>query len=206
MSNFRTLTAWAMLALIYSLPFSDSETLLKAATPFESNSVKQEVSQFGVGAAVKVKLAGGARFRGSIQAIEDGGFLLNTGSASPAKMISYDQLAQVKLAKLTYTASGHADVIEVRRVITALGAGKHIVVKTTGREEYHGNVQSIEQDHFTMLPDLRSTPVRIAYSEVVATGPNLSTASKIAIVVIAVVVVVVVVVAVALHKGPKVGF
>src|ERR1700730_13340149 len=101
MCNFRILTTWGLVILIYSLPLSDSETSLMTATPFEYNSVKQQVSRFGVGATVKVKLAGGAIVRGSIEAIEEGGFLLNTGKASAARMISYDQLAQVKLAKLT---------------------------------------------------------------------------------------------------------
>jgi len=36
---------------------------------------------------------GDATVRGSIEAIEEGGFLLNTGKEPAARMISYDQLA-----------------------------------------------------------------------------------------------------------------
>jgi ribosome maturation factor RimP len=186
--------------LVASLTPGDAQSFPAAAPPAAS-SVKLEVEQLGVGAKVNVKLAGGVRWRGAIQSIDERGFLLSTGSASAAKAISYEQLAQVKLAKITYHTSGPTDAIEVRRVVTYFGAGKHIQVRTTGRQEYHGNIQSIEPDHFTMLPDSQTTPVRIAYSEVAAVGPNLSKGAKIAIVVVAGLVAAAAIVAlVALHE------
>lgn len=163
------------------LPFGDLQSSLGAATPFGPSSVKQQVEQFGVGANVKLKLAGGEMLRGSIQAIEGGSLLLTSGGASTPRRISFDQIAQVRLAKITYKASGQPDYLEVRRVVTALGAGKHVVVRTTHGNEYHGNIQAIDQDHLTMLPDLQSAPVQIGYGEVSAIGPNLSKASKVAI-------------------------
>jgi|ERR1019366_5749147 ribosome maturation factor RimP len=171
------------------LPFSDLQTSLGAATHFDPSSVKQQVDQFGVGANVKLKLAGGEMLRGSIQAIEDGSFFLNTGGASTPQRIAFDQVAQVKLAKITYKASGQPDYLEVRRVVTALGVGKHIMVRTTQGNEYHGNIQAIDQDHLIMLPDLQSAPVQIGYGEVSAIGPNMSKASKIVILVVVAVVV-----------------
>jgi small nuclear ribonucleoprotein (snRNP)-like protein len=185
------------------LPFGDLQTSLGAATPFDPSSVKQQVDQFGVGAYVKLKLARGERLRGSIQAIEDGSFLLNTGGASAPQRIAFDQLAQVKLAKNTYKASGQPDFLEVRRVVTALGAGKHIMVRTTRGNEYHGNIQAIDQDRFTMLPDLQSAPVQIGYGEVSAMGPNLSKVAK--IVIVAVVAVVVVAAIIAIQNRNKIG-
>jgi len=55
------------------------------------------------------------------------------------------------------------------------------MVKTTGGQEYHGNIQVIHQGYFTVLPDFQSAPVQIAYSEVLAAAQNLSRAAKIAI-------------------------
>jgi ribosome maturation factor RimP len=184
MREFRTLTAWGVVFLMSALAPGEAQTSLPVAPPPVTTSVKQQLTQLGVGAKVNVKLAGGVRLSGAIQSIDERGFSLHTGNASATKTIAYDQLAQVKLAKITYHTSGPTDAIEVRRVVTYFGAGKHIQVRTTGRQEYHGNIQSIEQDHFTMLPDFQTTPVRIAYSEVVAMGPNLSKGAKIAIVVV----------------------
>ena len=178
------------------LPFSDLQTSLGATTPFDPSSVKQQVDQFGVGANVKLKLAGGKMLRGSIQAIEDGSLFLTTGGASTPQRIAFDQIAQVKLAKITYKASGQPDYLEVRRVVTALGVGKHIMVRTTRGNEYHGNIQAIDQEHLVMLPDLQSAPVQVGYDEVSAIGPNLSKAAKIAILVVIAVVVIVAIIAV----------
>jgi ribosome maturation factor RimP len=148
------------------LPLADFETPLKASTLFNATSVKQEIGQLGIGAKVKIKLAGGKRLRGSVEAIEADDFLLKSGRASGPQRIGYEQVAQVKLSKLTYRTSAHLDTMEVRRVVISLGVGKHVMVKTTGGQEYHGNIQAIDQDQFTVLPDFQSAPVQIAYSEV----------------------------------------
>jgi len=185
------------------LPFSDLQTSLGATTPFDASSVKQQVNQFGVGAKVKLKLAGGKMLHGSIQAIEDKSLFMTTGGASTPQRIAFDQIAQVKLAKITYKASGQPDYLEIRRVVTALGVGKHIMVRTTRGNEYHGNIQAIDQEHFIMLPDLQGAPVQIGYGEVSAMGPNLSLASKIAILVVVAVVVTVAIIA--LQNRNKIG-
>jgi small nuclear ribonucleoprotein (snRNP)-like protein len=45
-----------------------------------------------------------------------------------------------------------------------LAVGKHIMVKTTAGKEYHGNIQALDADHFTMLPDYTTAPVQVAYT------------------------------------------
>jgi len=184
MREFRALTAWGVVFVMSALVPGEAQTSLPAAPPPAAASVKQQIIQLGVGARVNVKLAGGVKLRGAIQSIDERSFQLHTGNASTPRAITYDQLAQVKLAKIVYGASGPTDAVEVRRVVTYLGAGKHIQVRTTGRQVYHGNIQSIDQDHFTMLPDFQAAPVRIGYGEVVSVGPNLSKGAKIAIVVL----------------------
>jgi len=203
MRRLRESVAWGLVLLMFSVPLCASDAPLGAETLSPANSVKQQVSLFGVGAKVKVKLAGGARLRGSIEAIEAGRFWLRMGKESAAKPISYEELAQVKLARITYNGSRGADSIEARRVITALGAGKHVVVRTAEKQEYHGNIQSIEPDHFMMLPDTQTAPVRIAYSEVTAAGPNLSKGAKITIIALIGVAVTVAVIAIIAVHGKK---
>jgi hypothetical protein len=68
-------------------------------------------------------------------------------------------------------------------VVLGLGVGHHIQVKTTAGKEYHGNIQIIDPDTFTMLPDHRTAAVQIAFSDVQYVEQNLSTGAKVAIIV-----------------------
>ncbi len=45
--------------------------------------MKQQADLFGVGANVKLKLAGGKKLKGSIQGIEDGAFVLASKQDAP---------------------------------------------------------------------------------------------------------------------------
>jgi Holliday junction resolvasome RuvABC endonuclease subunit len=62
-----------------------------------------------------------------------------------------------------------------------LGVGHHIQVKTTAGKEYHGNIQAIESDLFTLLPDHQTAPVQIAFVEMQYVEQNLSNGAWIAI-------------------------
>jgi hypothetical protein len=98
--------------------------------------------------------------------------------------VGYTEVAELKLAKNLYRASGQPDPLAAMRVVEALGVGRHAVVKTTAGQEYHGNIQAIDRDQFTLLPDHQSHPVQIAYSDVQQVGPNLSKGAKITIIVV----------------------
>ena len=171
----------ALVTSLVLLPLGDVAASLNAATPPNPAVAKQQVDQFGVGAKVKIQLADGKKLKGSISAIEDGGFLLVSKADSSPQRVAYDQVAQLKLAKLTYKAAGQPDPAEARRVVLGLGVGKHIMVKTAAGKEYHGLIVAIEDGGFAVTPDKQSAPVQIAYSNVVQLGPNLSTGAKIAI-------------------------
>ena len=54
----------------------------------------------------------------------------------------------VELLKRRYRAHGQPDAAEARRVVLALGMGKHIVVNTTAGRELHGNIVAIEPGYF----------------------------------------------------------
>jgi len=163
------------------LPVSDVAALA-GDTPSGSDQVKQQIDQFGVGANLKVQLADGKKLLGSIEAIEDGSFLIASGHEGTQRRVAYDEVAQLKLAKLMYKAAGQPNPAEARRVVLGLGVGKHIMVKTAAGKEYHGNIQAIDQDYFTMLRDHQAAPVQIAYNDVRQMGPNLSTGAKIGII------------------------
>jgi small nuclear ribonucleoprotein (snRNP)-like protein len=149
---------------------------------------RQQVDLLGVGARVKVQLANGKKLRGSISGIEDGAFLLVPGRGGSSARVAYEQVAQVKFARPTYKVAAQPDAAEARRVAVGLGVGKHIVVKTLAGKEYHGNIEAIDVDHFTIMPDGQIVPVQLGYTDLVQLGPNLSKASKIAIVVVVAVV------------------
>jgi hypothetical protein len=85
-------------------------------------------------------------------------------------------------------------------VVVGLGLGHHIMVKTAAEQELHGNIQAIESDHFTVLPDHQSATVQIAYSDITQLGPNLSRGKKIAIIAIAAAVIAIVIIAVSLAQ------
>jgi len=165
---------------------------LSASTPFYPTSVKQQVDTFGVGARVGLKLAGGRKVRGSIESVDDQGFLLSDGERA-ARRIAYDQVAQLRLAERAYRAKGETDPDAARRVVVSLGVGRHAVVKFGGLE-LHGNIQAIAADDFTLLPDRATVPVRISYSEVRYVEKNLSlhgTIFLLAVIAVAVAVIVV---------------
>jgi hypothetical protein len=115
-------------------------------------------------------------------ALGEDGFELKTKSGDGPRQIAYNNVNEVKLAKLKYRAKGTPDAVEARRVVLGLGVGHHIQLKTTPGKEYHGNIQVIGADSFTMLPDHQTAPVQIAFSDVQYVEQNLSTGAKVAIV------------------------
>jgi ribosome maturation factor RimP len=172
----------ALVTCLLLLPLGDVAASLDAATPPNPAVAKQQVDQYGVGAKVKIQLADGKKLKGSISAIEDEGFLLASKADGSPRRVAYGQVAQLKLAKLTYKAAGQLDPAEARRVVLGLGLGKHIMVRTAAGKEYHGLIVAIEEGGFAVMPDRESAPVQIAYGDVLQLGPNLSTRAKIAIV------------------------
>ena len=109
--------------------------------------------------------------------------LLISKQEDPPRRVAYDQVAQLKLAKVEYRAKGASEPVEARRVVLGLGVGKHIMVKTAGGTEYHGLIVAIDEGRFTVMPDKQTAPVQIAYNDVLQVGPNLSTGAKIGIIV-----------------------
>lgn len=185
MNHTRKVMAVGLAVCMLLLPISDANVWLNAKSIPAPGLMKQQVERWGVGAKVKVKLQGGNKLRGSIVGIEDQGFTLEGKGQGPAKRIPYADLAGVELAKRSYRAAGQPDPAEARRVVEALGVGKHVMVKTTHGKEYHGHIQGIEQEQFTILPDHQKKPVRIAYNDVVRVEQNLSKGTWIAIGVLA---------------------
>ena len=98
----------------------------------------------------------------------------------------------------TYEASGPPNVTEVRRVAAGLGAGRHVAVKVTSGQTFRGHIQAVHEEHLVLLRDRATIPIDIAYDEVQALGPNLSTGAKTAIWIVLGVAAVMVILAVAI--------
>ncbi|MBZ5542660.1 MAG: hypothetical protein LAO07_03150 [Acidobacteriia bacterium] len=182
MKQWNRFIVMALVFCIGILPVSDVAALA-ADTPAGPEMVKQQLDQLGVGANLKVQLADGKKLKGSVVSLGEEGFELKGKSADAPRHIAYNNVNEVKLAKLKYRTKGTPDAVEARRVVLGLGVGHHIQVKTTAGMMYHGNIQLIDSDSFTMLPDHETTPVQIAFAEVQYVEQNLSTGAKVAIIV-----------------------
>lgn len=169
------------LGLVFCVYYFSLVQSLSAAATFNPASIKQQVDNFGVGAKVGMKLAQGERLRGSIESIDDQGFVVSDRDGS--RRIPYDQVAQLRLAQRAYRAKAEIDPIAARRVVVNLGVGRHAVVKFSGRE-LHGNIQAIAATHFTLLPDHEAAPVEIPYDQVRYVEKNITLGSTIVLVVL----------------------
>jgi ribosome maturation factor RimP len=187
------------------MQLSLADVALSADTTAPNPSLtRQRVDQFGVGAKVKVELTSGKKFKGSIQSIQDGEFLLAAAKDGSLTPVAYGNVTRLNLTKNTYKATGQPDSVAVRGVVAELGVAHHIMVKTSEAKEYHGNIVAIAADSFTVLPDHTAAPVQIAYNNVQQMGPNMSKGSKIALIVVAGVAVVGVVVLILVVRFVKI--
>jgi hypothetical protein len=169
------------------------------AASFGPETVKDQVEQLGPGARVKIKLTDGRRASGVIAAFRDGGFTLAPKNGGASRQIAYSDVRQLKLSSRRYTAHQEVDPQAARRVVEALGVGKHIMVNPTGAHAIHGNIQTIEADHFTVLPDRSTVPVTIAYNDIHHVEKNLTVGGTIVLVVLIVAALVVITTVAATH-------
>jgi small nuclear ribonucleoprotein (snRNP)-like protein len=171
-------------ALVFCLFQLSLAQLLQATIAPDPALVKGQIDQFGKGAKLELVLANGQKLRGSVDAIGGESFLFISQRGQPATAIAYDQVTGMKLTKRRYRASGQPDSMEARRVVLALGAGKHVVVNATGGREVHGTIQAIEPGYFTVLPDQQTAPVQFAYSDVQHVEKNLSLGATVVLLVL----------------------
>jgi ribosome maturation factor RimP len=172
--------AWQkILAVILAiwLPIVSGQTK-SIADPIQT---RQLVSDLGVGADVKVKLESGKKYRGLIQAIQEEGFELALTQDQMPQSLSYDQIAELKLAAVYYKTKTKPDPVEARRTVVGLGVGKHVMARNGRGIEVHGNIQEINADYFTVLADHQQVPLKIAYTDTWQVEPNLSRTAKILI-------------------------
>ena len=181
MSHSQKTIVQVLVFCIAILPLNELAALAGDA-PAAPEQVKQQIDQYGVGAKLKLQLADGKKLKGSVTFVGDDSFELKTKPSAEPRQIAYNNVNQVKLAKLVYRAKGAPDPVEARRVVLGLGVGHHIQVKTAAGMEYHGNVAAIDSESFTMLPDRATAPVQIAFADVTYVEQNLSKGATIAII------------------------
>jgi hypothetical protein len=180
MKYWRAALSAGLVFVLFQLSLAQS---LQATVAPDPAAIKGQIDQFGIGAKLELVLAHGQKLRGSVDAIGDDSFLFISQRRQPAQRISYDQVSEMRLTKHRYRASGQPDSMEARRVVLALGVGKHVVVNTAGRE-VHGLIQAIEPGYFTVLPDQQNAPVQFAYSDVQHVEKNLSLGATIVLLVL----------------------
>ena len=130
MDSWRKYTVIGLVVCLMYLPLADVGLAANETRLPNPGLTKQQVGKFGVGANVKVELASGKKVKGSIQSVEEGGFLLASNHAGSPTRVAYDEVSQLKLTKVTYKSKGQPDAAEVKRVAAGLGVGHHIMVKT----------------------------------------------------------------------------
>jgi preprotein translocase subunit YajC len=157
---------------------------LTAATPFDPTAIKKQADQLGPGAKIRLRLITGPELVGFMDAIHDDGLLISGKMIETPKLITYEQMARLTPATRRYTAHGAVDPVAARRVVIALGVGQHIVVNRAGAKAIHGNIQAIEADRFTVLPDHQTTSVTIAYSDIRHVEKNLSLGATVVLIVL----------------------
>jgi ribosome maturation factor RimP len=160
-------------------------------SPDSSGLLKQKVELLGIGANLRVKLADGQKMKGQVSSLDDTGFTLEPQSGGLSRQVDYGEITELALLTRNYRASGAPDASEARRVIVALGVGQHVMVRTT-EMKIHGQIMTVERDHFVILPDDQANPVRIAYQNVEQAGKNLGILSTIGLVVVVIAVIAIV--------------
>lgn len=165
---------------------------LSTAAPLGLGTVREQVEQLGPGARVKVKLTSGQKLSGVIGVFRDADFTLETGNGGASRQIAYGDVRQLRLGSRRYTAHQDVDPEAARRVVVALGVGQHIMVNPKGAPAIHGNIQAIDANRFTVIPDHSTAPVTLAYNDVRHVEKNLTFGGTIVLVVLIVAAVVVI--------------
>lgn len=181
MTRTNRMITYTLLAGLFHLLLLDAGWRLRAENISHPNLLRRQVEQFGAGAELKLKLNDGEKLRGAVQTIGDETFVLALKRDNTLREIEYDDLKKVRYAKRGYKADGHPDPVEARRMVMALGVGKHIMVKVPPKRKIRGHIQQIGQDHFTVLPDGQTHPVQVPYSDVLKVNQNLTVGATIAI-------------------------
>jgi hypothetical protein len=75
--------------------------------------------------------------------------------------------------------------------VVGLGVGRHAVVRFAGKE-LHGNIQSIAEASFTLMPDHDTAPVQISFDQVRYVEKNITLGTTIVLVILIVAAVVVI--------------
>jgi hypothetical protein len=104
-----------------------------------------------------------------------GGLKTQSGSSLRDDMtFARSNVAEVSILKVStrYDAGGAPNIAAVRHVVTALGIGKKIDLKTTSpMRSRRGTIRSIEQDGFRVVQGFRAPADFVAYSDISQVRP-----------------------------------
>jgi ribosome maturation factor RimP len=170
MTSGKKLAAIGLVVCLMHLSVADLAMARGGKTRTSPTTIKHTVELFGVGAKLEVSLKGGDQLLGTIQSIGEQDFVVAPSGATLARHIAYDQVQRLRLAKLSYSASGQPDPAEARRVVAGWGVGKAIRVTLADGRKLKGKIQTIDMEHFSLLANSQAAPVQLAFTDVQQVG------------------------------------
>lgn len=170
MSSGRKLAAIGLVVCLMHLSVADVAMARGVKTTTDPTTVKHTVELLGVGAKVEVGFKGGEQLQGAIQSTGEQEFVIAPSGSSPVLHIAYDQVQRLSLTKRSYKASGQPDPGEARRVVAGWGVGKAIRVTLADGRKLKGKIQTMDMDHFSLLPNSQAEPVQVAYTDMQQVG------------------------------------
>jgi len=172
MDDWRKYTVMGLIVCLVNLSLADLTMARGAKSSGDPAAIKQKVDMLGVGAPVEVVVKGEEAMRGLIQSIGDQDFVLAPSGTSVVRHFAYDQVQRLILTKLSYQAAGQPDPDQARRVVAGWGVGKAVRVTLADGNKLKGKIQTMDMEHFSLLPTSQAEPVQVAYADVqqVASG------------------------------------
>lgn len=136
------------------------------------------IRELGVGADVVVQPYHGEEVRGVIRAIHGDGFDVAVDRGQ-VRRSAFEDVRTVTLARMTYTARGETDPLAVRRILTVMGRGHGVEVKTKDARRLRGRLRDFDGAQLTV--ELQDSPslVQLTYDQVAEIrGKSLSGGQK----------------------------
>jgi len=170
MDRWRKHTVIGLVICLMQLSVADVAMARGGKTTTDPTTVKHTVKLSGVGTKVEVGFKGGEQVHGAIQSIGEQDFVVAPSDSAVVRHIAYDQVQRLNLTQRSYKASGQADPGEARRVVAGFGVGKAIRVTLADGRKLKGKIQTMDTDHFSLLPNSQAAPIQVAYTDVQQVG------------------------------------
>jgi hypothetical protein len=170
MKSWRKHTVIGLIVCLMQLSVADLAMARGVKTTTDPTTVKHTVELSGVGTNVEVGFKGGEQVHGAIQSIGEQDFAVAPSDSAVVRHIAYVKVQRLNLTQRSYKASGQPDPGAARRVVAGWGVGSAIRVTLADGRKFKGRIQTMDMDHFSLLPNSHVSPVQVAYTDVQQVG------------------------------------